>query len=129
MEDTRRQDPLNQLNKVHINSLRLKQHAYNLHGSEPDPLHMYYSSFSLIFLWDSPVCRWVHLWLLFLLLELFSFWCFCLTQLRCDGFCFIVLFHYILLLYFRSLLFPNKRQKVSRSGWEGTLRRIEGGKL
>lgn len=45
----------------------------------------------------------------------------CLVQLRCDGFCFILLYFIMLclLLSLRSLFWSNERQRRSGSGWEG----------
>lgn len=89
-----------------------------------ESLHQFFSVFmaifSLVFLWESWVCERVGLWLLCLLLGLFSFHCSALSSLNVMVW---VLFYYILfyhgwLLSTGSLFFPVRdRGRVDLEKW------------
>lgn len=75
------EDLLNQLRKAHMNSQKLLQHAQAMHGLKPHPF-MYIVVSSLMFSWDSWVCKLV-LWMLcpllgsfLLLVNLLQIWYF-----------------------------------------------------
>ena len=85
------------LNQHEQDSQRRRQHAQGLHSSAPDPLCLY-SNFQFSVFYGIPQCvnAWVSdscafSWALFLGL-------FCLVQLWCDSFCFILLYFILFLM-------------------------------
>lgn len=83
-----------------MNSQGLKQNTQDQHGPATGPLYIYTIAFSSVLLWDSWICKLMHLWFLCLLLgHFFSCWL-GLSSLEMIAFaCLITLFFVMFCCY------------------------------